>query len=88
MPDERMDSMLQGIGVPPESPAAAKSAAERRAEAARQPAPGGPPPDSALGGTSDAESAGDEARMNAAFDRGLASDRTDPARRAEDRSAE
>ena len=70
MPDERMESIRQGIGVPPESPAAAKAEEERRARAAAA-----PPMDGAMGGTSDAESAGDEAHMNAAMGRGTEPDR-------------
>ena len=76
MPDERMDSMLNGIGAPPESPIAGAAAARRRAELARDPAPAVEATEGALGGTSDAESAADEARMNAALDRGLPRDRT------------
>lgn len=74
MPDERLDSMQQGIGAPPESPAAKKADAERRAEMARNPSP--VPLEGAMGGTSDAERAGDEADMNAALHRGLPDDKT------------
>ena len=60
MPDERMESLRRGIAAPPESPAAAEAAAARRAELAKE-----PPIDGGLGGTSDAETAADEALMNA-----------------------
>lgn len=61
MPDERMDSIRQGIGVPPESPAAKRADEERRRRTSKD-----PPIEGAMGGTSDAETAGDEARMDAA----------------------
>jgi len=69
MPDERMESMQRGIAPPPESPAAA-DAARRRTEALRHQPADAPLPDGAMGGTSDAETAGDEARMNTAIRRG------------------
>ncbi len=75
MPDERLDSMQQGIGAPPESPVAKEADAQRRAELARNPSP--VPMEGAMGGTSDAERAGDEADMNAALHRGLPDDRTE-----------
>ena len=75
MPDERLDSMQQGIGVPPESPAAQEADAQRRAELARNPSP--VPMEGAMGGTSDSERAGDEADMNAALHRGLPDDKTE-----------
>ncbi|HET8656567.1 MAG TPA: hypothetical protein VFL93_13690 [Longimicrobiaceae bacterium] len=56
MPDERLDSIRQGIHAPPESPSG--TAAEREREEA---IPLQPPIGGAMGGTSDAESAGDEA---------------------------
>ena len=62
MPDERQDSIRQGIGVPEESPTGVAAEEERRRLAAEGPAIGG-----AMGGTSDAESAGDEAHLNAAM---------------------
>ncbi len=74
MPDERLDSMQQGIGAPPESPAAQEADAERRAELIRNPSP--VPMEGAMGGTSDSERAGDEADMNAALHRGLPDDAT------------
>ncbi len=69
MPDERMESMQRGIAPPPESPAAA-DAARQRTEALRHQPADAPLPEGAMGGTSDAETAGDEARMNAAMSRG------------------
>lgn len=60
MPDERRDSIEQGIGAPDESPKG-KAAEEERARKARQsPEIGG-----GMGGTSDADSAGDEAATDA-----------------------
>lgn len=60
MPDERMDSLRQGIGVPPESPAAKRAERERLARSSQD-----PPIEGAMGGTSDADTAGDEARSDA-----------------------
>jgi len=60
MPDERRDSIEQGIGAPDESPAGKQAAEERRKRAAEGPEIGG-----GLGGTSDADSAGDEAAFEA-----------------------
>ena len=57
--DERQDSIRQGIGAPEESPTGKAAEQERRERAAKGPQIGG-----AMGGTSDAESAGDEAAMN------------------------
>jgi hypothetical protein len=59
MPDERLDSIQQGIHAPPESPSGV-AADRRRAEKVAQE----PPIEAALGGTSDAETAGQEADMN------------------------
>lgn len=64
MPDERMDSLRQGIGAPPESPAAKRAERERLRKSSHD-----PPIEGALGGTSDADTAGDEARADA--ERGL-----------------
>lgn len=61
MPDERQDSIRQGIATPPESPMGAAAAEARRQRAAE-----GPPIGGAMGGTSDADSPGDEAQANAA----------------------
>jgi RluA family pseudouridine synthase len=69
MPDERQDSMRQGIGAPPESPAAQQADAERQAEIARNPSP--VEMEGAMGGTSDVDSPGDEADLDAALGRGL-----------------
>lgn len=60
MPDERRDSIEQGIGAPDESPIGREAAEERVRRAAEGPEIGG-----ALGGTSDADSAGDEAAFQA-----------------------
>lgn len=60
--DERQDSIRQGIGVPEESPTGKAAAEARRRRAAKGPRIGG-----AMGGTSDAESPGDESSMNRAM---------------------
>ncbi|HEU4566307.1 MAG TPA: hypothetical protein VFS05_16710 [Gemmatimonadaceae bacterium] len=65
MPDERMDSIREGVAPPPESPEAKRAAEERRRKLAEE-----PPVEEGLGGTSDAETAADEARMDAARWRG------------------
>ena len=60
MPDERQDSIRQGIGAPEESPEG-QAAAERRRELNRDaPEIGG-----GMGGTSDADSPADESLYNA-----------------------
>ena len=61
MPDERQDSIRQGIGAPEESPTGQAAAEERRRLAAEGSEIGG-----GIGGTSDADSAADEAQANAA----------------------
>jgi hypothetical protein len=61
MPDERQDSIRQGIAAPEESPSGTRAAEERRQRAAE-----GPPIGGAMGGTSDSDRPGDEAQMNAA----------------------
>ena len=61
MPDERMDSIRQGIGAPAESPEGQAAAEERRRLAAEGPEIGG-----GMGGTSDADTPGDEAQGSAA----------------------
>lgn len=59
MADERKQSAEEGIAPPPESPAG--RAAERNAENELIDTPEEARPDSGMGGTSDADSAGDEA---------------------------
>lgn len=59
MPDERKESIEQGIAPPPES--AIGQAAERQNREQLIRTPEEARPDSAMGGTSDADSAGDEA---------------------------
>jgi hypothetical protein len=61
MPDERQDSIRQGINAPPESAEGMAAAEERRHRAAEGPQIGG-----AMGGTSDSDSPGDEAQAAAA----------------------
>ena len=60
MADERQDSIRQGIGVPPESEVGKAAAEEKRKRNAQGPEIGG-----GMGGTSDADSPGDEAQFNA-----------------------
>ena len=60
MPDERKDSIEQGVAAPKESPKGQQAEAERRRRAAEGPEIGG-----GMGGTSDADSAGDEAAFQA-----------------------
>jgi hypothetical protein len=85
MPDERLDSMRQGIGAPPESPAAQKADAERREQIVRDPSP--VPMESAMGGTSDAGSAADDVDADAVLRAGLpggeGTDETEPRRASE-----
>lgn len=69
MPDERQDSIRQGIGAPPESEIGAAAAEDRRGRAAQGPEIGG-----AMGGTSDADRPGDEAQFNAGQGTGLRGD--------------
>jgi hypothetical protein len=59
MPDERQDSTAQGIAPAPESEQGREADARRREALAN--APESTRPDSAMGGTSDADSPGDEA---------------------------
>ena len=59
MPDERQDSIKQGLGVPPESEIGKAAERERQDRAAQ-----GPPIGGGMGGTSDAESAPEESQMN------------------------
>jgi hypothetical protein len=70
MPDERQDSIRQGIGAPQESPEGQVAAAERKRLAAEGPEIGG-----GIGGTSDADSAADEAQSNAAVSAARKQDR-------------
>ena len=60
MPDERKDSIEQGIAAPEESPRGRQADADRQRRAAAGPEIGG-----GMGGTSDADSAGDEAGFEA-----------------------
>lgn len=62
MPDERQDSIRQGIGAPAESRVGQEAAEARRRRAAAGPEIGG-----AMGGTSDADSPADEAQAAAAM---------------------
>ncbi|HEV3483976.1 MAG TPA: hypothetical protein VG106_01110 [Vicinamibacterales bacterium] len=59
MPDERKESIEQGIAAPPESAIGKAAERENREQLIRTPEEARP--DSAMGGTSDADSAGDEA---------------------------
>jgi hypothetical protein len=61
MPDERQDSIRQGINAPAESPEGMAAAEQRQRSAGQGPEIGG-----AMGGTSDSDRAGDEAQANAA----------------------
>jgi hypothetical protein len=60
MPDERLDSIRQGIHAPEESPSGTEAERQRARRVAQD-----RPIDGAMGGTSDAETAGQEADMNA-----------------------
>lgn len=60
MPDERLDSIRRGIHAPPESPSGAAAERRRKTRTARGPVIGGE-----MGGTTDAETAGEEADMDA-----------------------
>ena len=65
MPDERAESLKQGIAAPDESPIA-KEAEKRRIEQLVN-TPVNARPDSAMGGTSDADSPADEAETSRAM---------------------
>ena len=67
MPDERQDSIRQGVGVPPESPVGQEAAAKNCKQNAE-----GPPIGGGMGGTSDAETAPEESQMNRALREGPA----------------
>jgi hypothetical protein len=73
MPDERLDSMRQGIAPAPESPEARRADAERRADNLEHPLE----MEGAMGGTSDSERAGDQANQDAELHAGLRDDRTE-----------
>jgi hypothetical protein len=62
--DERQDSIRQGIGAPEESEIGQRAAEERKRLAAEGPEIGG-----GMGGTSDADSAADEAAKSAELNR-------------------
>jgi hypothetical protein len=62
MPDERQDSIRQGIGAPDES----AIGQDARAERARRDAETTTDMESGMGGTSDVDSPGDEAAADAA----------------------
>jgi hypothetical protein len=59
MPDERQESTSQGIAPAPESPIGAAADRRRREEVMHTPEEARP--DAGVGGTSDADTAGDEA---------------------------
>ncbi len=60
MPDERRDSIERGIGAPDESPIGRRARTKREQQAGDA-----PPMDGAMGGTSDADSPGEEAQQKA-----------------------
>ena len=60
MPDERRDSIEQGVAAPKESPSGLSADERRRRLAAEGPEIGG-----GVGGTSDADSAADESTFDA-----------------------
>jgi len=64
MPDERAESIAQGIGAPPESEVGRK--AEQRVAELLTHTPPEAQPDSAMGGTSDADVPVDDAEFNRA----------------------
>jgi hypothetical protein len=72
MPDERLDSMRQGIAPAPESAEARHADELRRAENRQHPIE----MESAMGGSSDSERAGDDASFDAEQHVGLRDDRT------------
>ncbi len=63
MPDERKDSIEQGIGAPDESPTGKEADRKRREQE-------GPEVGGGMGGTSDASRPGDEAARRAAEEAG------------------
>ena len=60
--DERQDSIRKGIGVPPESKIGQEAEKEKQQRNVQ-----GPPIEGGMGGTSDAETAPEEAQMNLAL---------------------
>lgn len=64
MPDERQDSIHQGIGSPEESEIGQRAAEERRVKAESGPEIGG-----GLGGTSDSDTSAEEAALNAELEK-------------------
>jgi hypothetical protein len=72
MPDERLDSMRQGIAPAPESPEAQQADAERREENRRHPLQ----MESAMGGSNDTDRPADEANLEAELNIGLEDDKT------------
>jgi hypothetical protein len=73
MPDERLESSKQGIAPPPESQVG--RAAEQAGRTELINTPPAAQPDSAMGGTSDADSPGDEAYTNAMHNTDESADR-------------
>lgn len=61
MPDERLDSIQQGLHAPAESPSGAAAEKARQKRLSED-----PPIESAMGGSSDESSPGEEAQVNAA----------------------
>jgi hypothetical protein len=64
MPDERKESIAQGIASPPESEIGRTAAARNRESMARDDSPR---PDGAMGGTSDIDSPADDAEFGRAI---------------------
>ncbi len=62
MPDERAESIAQGIGAPPESEVGREAEAKAQERLTRTPPEA--QPDSAMGGTSDVDAPVDDAEMN------------------------
>jgi len=65
MPDERAESISQGIAPPPESVKGRAAEQRNREKLIRTPPEA--QPDSAMGGTSDVDSPADEAELNRAL---------------------
>lgn len=64
MPDERAESISQGIAAPPESKEGKKAEERNREQLIRTPPEA--QPDSAMGGTSDVDAPVDDAELNRA----------------------